>query len=206
MTWGGQMWQSLAMLFGRGAVRIASSDALIAALQKHAAKTGQSTLFGYLKARMGAKYVAIFEDPAFQPSLRAAQEAIFAASLADLTLFVAVEISEGARLNGCVKNDLIRCCREAALSGGLDVFAADAVAKRVAARLSDQDWGQPSAQVFTDSPEGLVNAAPVSDGFKRQDREMIVNSVRFHWIEVRRRVRLRLDRDALRTSLAGDKG
>jgi hypothetical protein len=50
---------------------------------------------------------------------------------------------------------------------------------------------------FSRSPQALVRWAPVVDEFKLEDDEIVRNSVRFRWQEIRRELRRDLDADAL---------
>ena len=56
-------------------------------IQKKSAWVSQVTLFGYLKTRMGAKYVLMFEDEIFLGSINKAKWNIYAVALQDLTLY-----------------------------------------------------------------------------------------------------------------------
>ena len=46
---------------------------------------------------------------------------------------------------------------------------------------------------FTESPAGLVRWAPVMDELKELDEEIVRNSIRFRWQEVRRELARHLD-------------
>ena len=56
-------------------------------IQKKAAWVTQETLYGYLKTRMGAKYVLMFEDEIFLSSINKAKWNIYAVSLQDLSFY-----------------------------------------------------------------------------------------------------------------------
>ena len=76
------------------------------------------------------------------------------------------------------------------------------------ARLSLCEWndfGDEEAP-FTESPDALVKWAPIADELKQLDEEIVRNSVRFRWQEVRRDLRARLDAQALVASLAATAG
>ena len=51
--------------------------------------------------------------------------------------------------------------------------------------------------VFTESPEALVRHAPIIAELMALDAEIVRNSVRFRWQEVRRELRAALDADAV---------
>ena len=56
-------------------------------IQKKSAWVSQVTLYGYLKTRMGAKYVLMFEDEIFLGSINKAKWNIYSVALQDLTFF-----------------------------------------------------------------------------------------------------------------------
>ena len=56
-------------------------------IQKKSAWVSQETLYGYLKTRMGAKYILMFDDEIFLGSINKAKWNIYAVALQDLTFY-----------------------------------------------------------------------------------------------------------------------
>jgi len=56
-------------------------------IKSKAAWVSQETLYGYLKTRMGAKYILMFEDEIFLGSINKAKWNIYAVALQDLTFY-----------------------------------------------------------------------------------------------------------------------
>ena len=56
-------------------------------IQKKSAWVSQVTLYGYLKTRMGAKYVLMFEDEIFLGSINKAKWNIYVVALQDLSFY-----------------------------------------------------------------------------------------------------------------------
>jgi hypothetical protein len=46
---------------------------------------------------------------------------------------------------------------------------------------------------FTESPKSVIKWAPIADEMKRLDEEIVLNSVRFHWQEIRRAFAAHID-------------
>ncbi len=67
--------------------KINSYDDLRNFIQKKSAWISQVTLYGYLKTRMGAKYVLMFEDEIFLGSINKAKWNIYVVALQDLCLY-----------------------------------------------------------------------------------------------------------------------
>ena len=73
------------------------------------------------------------------------------------------------------------------------------IVERFEARIKLTHW--PNAAIgenaFTSSPEVLLDSAPIADELKEHDIEIVTNSVRFRWRDVREQLRKRIDRDAI---------
>ena len=68
--------------------RINSKDDLKNFIQERSAHVTQTTLYGYLKTRMGHKYTLMVEDDEFSKSINIAKWNIYVAAISDLTLYV----------------------------------------------------------------------------------------------------------------------
>jgi hypothetical protein len=67
------------------------------------------------------------------------------------------------------------------------------------ARLEGTDWSAVTDDEgpFCESPGALVEWAPIVDELKQYDAEIVKNSVRFRWQEIRRDLRRDLDVEAV---------
>jgi hypothetical protein len=163
----------------------------------------QKKLYGYLKERMGISYPKMFEDEVFANAIHIATMHIFAASLSDLTVHVVGNATAGSTLPAPER------CRMAVESykAGIEANAAmvtepDAPDKWLAdfeARIDDILWDNVAAggNAFTESPKALIKWAPISDEYKKYDREIVENSIRYAWNEIREDFRKRLDAPAV---------
>ena len=57
-------------------------------IQERSAHVTQTTLYGYLKTRIGVKYIAMMEDDRFLESINIAKWNIYTVALADCTFYV----------------------------------------------------------------------------------------------------------------------
>ena len=66
-------------------------------------------------------------------------------------------------------------------------------------RITTWDWTleYDDDSIFSQSPEALYYWSPIADELKTRDEEIVRNSVRFRWIEVRRSVREKLDIESI---------
>ena len=57
-------------------------------IQQRSAHVSQSTLYGYVKTRIGSRYAMMFEDSTFSNSINIAKWNIYVTSLSDCTFYV----------------------------------------------------------------------------------------------------------------------
>ena len=68
--------------------RIKSKKDLVKFIQERSAHVSQTTLYGYLKTRIGGKYIAMMEDEVFLKSINIAKWNIYVVALADCAFYV----------------------------------------------------------------------------------------------------------------------
>lgn len=171
---------------------IDSIEALSRFLDERASFVAQTSLYGYLRTRAGMRYPELFDDDPFVASINIAKWRLWLDCLSDISVYA------GSRIAQHAPGELPRVARMMveAVDGVLarigspaeagDEFGAHA--QRVRHRIARTDWLAvgPDEAAFTESPAGLVRYAPVLDELKQLDEEIVRNSVRFRWQEVRR--------------------
>jgi hypothetical protein len=178
---------------------IASVDDLSRFVGERAALVAQTTLYGYLKTRMGTKFVRYFEDEVFAAGIKAGAVRQFVSCASDLSIHAAALVAAEGRLDGGAASALARRCFDGALAQGLEDVEPDMVPAEAgsafAARALRTDWTSAAEgeAPFARSIEDLIGNAPVVDDFKAHDAEIVRASIRFRWREVRRELRRRLD-------------
>ncbi len=166
----------------------------------------QSTLFGYLRTRMGLGFQQFFEDERFSGQIAEARLRVFVACLGDLTIFAVALVGAEGRLEAPACARAAERCFGLALDRALDpgdrLKAAEAPLD-FSRRARSVDWAGAhlGEAAFTDSPATLSDAAPVSDRIRSADRAIVMNSMRFHWREVRDELRRAIDPDAVAAAL-----
>jgi hypothetical protein len=208
-----------AMLFGLGDI-VASWKAIASALSfrrdnhpivnmaeverfvaTRAAFVAQKTLYGYLKARIGTRYPRVFDDKTFVRSINIAKYHVFAACLSDLAIHAVAIALDGQKVSDDSRCALAMRCFRHALddnSGDMPVeFNVDETVQIFAARLEITDWASDvlHRDNFSESPKALLRWAPIADHLKQEDAEIVRNSIKFAWRDVRERFRQRLVRE-----------
>ncbi len=155
---------------------------------------------------MGVGYQQFFEDERFARQIADARLRVFVACLADLTIFGVALAGADGRLGTPA------CIRAAERCFGMALDRALDPGDRLKAAGAPVDFSRRARSVawagahlgeaaFATSPAALSDAAPVSDRYRRADRQIVVNSMRFHWREVRDELRRAIDAEAVAAGL-----
>lgn len=190
------LWSLLRVYFGLGRAApmepIDTPAALAAFLQTRASFIAQTSLYGYLRTRAGMRYPELFDDDAFVAGINIAKWHVWLDCLSDIAVYAGSRMAQEAprdtlRIAAMMASLVERILEETGVPDEAgDEFVAHAA--RVRDRVARIDWlavGDQEA-AFSESPAGLVRWAPVKDDLKELDEEIVLNSVRFRWQEVRR--------------------
>ena len=151
-------------------------------IQQRSAHVTQTTLYGYLKTRIGVKYTAMVEDEVFSKSINIAKWNIYMIAIADCAFYTFSYLISEKNLK---END----CKEIYL---------DIVEKEKANGLSDEIYFKAKKEFlnryekidfkkyyldnpFKESCLALYNWAPIADELKTLDKEIVLNSMRLKW-------------------------
>lgn len=171
-----------------------------------AAFHGQKTLYSYVKARMGIRYPAMFQDANINASLNVAKMHVFAACLSDLTLYAVAHATQDKAIAAQDRASLALRIYRDGLASNIDEstagFSADDAVQAFSQRLADLDWRAAlKPENFTESPKAILRWAPIADRLKRYDREIVTNSALFAWNDIREQFGKRLNADAVSDDL-----
>ncbi len=187
----------------RRAGRITTIAQLSDFIATRSAFVSQKTLYGYVQTRMGMDYAKNFQDEIFLASLNIAKMHVFAACLSDLAIYAVAEALHGARKSHETCRAIARHCFRSAIEENITFaptgrWAPDAISE-FDARLKDTIWefGALKPENFTRSPRALVRWSPIAPELKKHDTEIVENSIKFAWLEVREDFRRRVDRQAI---------
>lgn len=160
----------------------------------------QKTLYGYLKTRMGTRYPTMFEDEIFLQSINIAKFHVFAACLSDLAIHAIARATENNTISDETRCTLAADCLRSAMAENMahapDAFASQPCIDDFTTRLQETDWLGVALlrENFTSSPAALVEWAPIAPELKRYDKEIVENSIKFAWQDIRKQLDQRLDR------------
>ena len=161
---------------------IKSKDDLQKFIQQRSAHVTQTTLYGYLKTRIGVKYTAMVDDEVFSKSINIAKWNIYMIAIADCAFFTfSYLISEkNLKENDC-KEIYLNIIEKEKLNG-LNEEVYLKAKKEFLDRQEKIDFNRYYLDnPFKESCLALYNWAPIADELKILDKEIVVNSMRLKW-------------------------
>lgn len=209
--WARGLWAALREQFGarrRRSEPVNDRASLRRFLETRASYVAQTSLYGYLRTRAGKLYPEYFQNDDFVRAVNNAKWLIWLACLSDLSVYAGGLLAQRSRGGSREVGALIEGLMGAILDDTGVPPDADAEflpqAQRVRARLAACDWSTVTDDdaLFSASPNALVRWAPVVENLKALDEEIVKNSVRFRWQEIRRDLRRHLDAAAVLRSAA----
>lgn len=168
-------------------------------LETRASYVAQTALYGYLRTRAGMIYPQLFDNDEFVRSVNIAKWHVWLACVSDLTVYAGGLLAQqsggtSSEIGALLKEQLEVILKDTGVPADADeTFGAHA--ERVRARLAGCDWTRVTDDEtpFSESPRALIRWAPVVENLKALDDEIVKNSVRFRWQEIRRDLRRNLD-------------
>ena len=145
----------------------------------------------------------MFDSDVFVESINIAKWQVWLACLSDLSVYAGVLLAERTEQPRAAVTELIESMVADVLTDtgtpkdAGAAFQAAAVALQRRIRATEWETIDDGEQAFELSPAALVEWAPIVEDIKRLDEQIVLNSVRFRWHEVRRELRRELDADAL---------
>ena len=163
-------------------------------IQSKSAWVSQVTLYGYLKTRMGTRYVLHFENDNFMGSVNLAKWNIYAESLQDLTFFTFSYLKVNFNYQEIMKaKEVFLKILDSEISNKMPLEIIDLAKKNFDERLKKINWDDYCNDVpFNSSALSLYKWAPIADELKILDRKIVLNSVILKWDVVKKEFRERL--------------
>ena len=158
----------------------------------------QRSLYGYLKTRIGTRYPRVFDDEIFVQSINIAKFYVFDACLSDLAVYAAATALKDQPVTDEERSALALRCFRRGIEDNLGEAPADFDVKKSGEdferRLKGTDWAEGALHRdnFRLSPAALVNWAPIADHLKLEDSEIVKNSIKFAWRDIREQFQKRL--------------
>ena len=174
--------------------KINNLDELEDFIQSKSAWVTQVTLYGYLKTRMGTRYVLHFENDKFMASVNLAKWNIYAVALQDLTFFTFSYLKTNLNYQDIdkAKEIFLKILDDETTNKmPLDIF--EEAKKNFNERLQSINWNTYYNDLpFNPSALSLYKWAPIAEELKQLDRKIVLNSVILKWDIVKKELNERV--------------
>ena len=151
-------------------------------IQERSAHVTQTTLYGYIKTRIGSRYAMMFEDEVFLKSINLAKWNIYMISLIDCTFYVFSYLIDKKNLNQNDALEVFMKIIENEKSNGLEDKLFDNTKLEFSQRLKVIDWNKyHQDNPFKNSGLSLLKWSPIAENLKNFDKEIVLNSIKLKW-------------------------
>ena len=168
--------------------KINNRDELEDFIQTKSAWVTQVTLYGYLKTRMGTRYVLHFENDKFMGSVNLAKWNMYSVALQDLTLFTFSKLKADFNYQE-MKNaeEIFFKILDDETSNKMPQDIIEEAKKNFVERMRNINWNTYHNDLpFNPSALSLYKWAPIADELKNLDRKIVLNSVILKWDVVKK--------------------
>tara|TARA_B100001173_G_C15829901_1_gene479966 strand:+ start:192 stop:779 length:588 start_codon:yes stop_codon:yes gene_type:complete len=151
-------------------------------IQERSAHVTQTTLYGYLKTRIGTRFAIMVEDEKFSESINIAKWNIYVAAISDLTFYVFSYLIDKKDLKQNDAEELFINIINKEINNGLDKKIYNDAKKQFISRIKTIDWKKFHLEnPFKESGLALYNWSPIADDLKILDKEIVLNSIKLKW-------------------------
>ena len=174
--------------------KIKNLDDLENFIQTKAAWVSQVTLYGYLKTRMGTRYVLHFDNDEFIGSVNLAKWNIYSTALQDLTFFVFSYLKVNFNYSDLDRSkEIFLKILDDEISNKMPLDIVEDTKKNFDERLRNINWENYCNDLpFNSSALSLYKWAPIAEELKTLDRKIVLNSVILKWDVVKKEFKERI--------------
>ena len=157
-------------------------------IQNKSAWVTQVTLYGYLKTRMGTRYVLHFDNEEFLASINKAKWNIYIVALQDLTFFTFSYIYNTFNFKDLKKaEDIYISILNKELENKIPREILQEGIENFQKKMQGINWNTyHNNYPFNDSALSLYTWAPIAEELKKLDRTIVLNSVILKWDVVKK--------------------
>ncbi len=157
-------------------------------IQRKSAWVSQETLYGYLKTRMGAKYILMFEDEIFLGSINKAKWNIYAVALQDLTFYCLSYLKNNLNFDQTSKaKNIYEEILNEEKNNKMPSDIVENSIKKFNERLEKINWQKYYLNLpFNESALALYEWSPIADELKTLDKKIVLNSMILKWDNIKK--------------------
>ena len=164
-------------------------------IQKKSAWVSQVTLYGYLKTRMGAKYVLMFDDEVFLSSINKAKWNIYMVALQDLTFYTISYLKIERNLHDIEKaKEIFNKILTDELNNQIPKDIYEKANNDFEERYQKINWDKYYKSLpFNLRALALYEWSPIAEELKILDRKIVLNSMILKWENIKKEFESILD-------------
>ena len=168
--------------------KISNLDDLEEFIQSKSAWVTQVTLYGYLKTRMGAKYVLMFEDEIFLGSINKAKWNIYTVALQDLTFYSISYLKNILNIDDIAKSKKIYFeILDDEIKNEIPEEIYNKAKKEFDERYEKINWDEYyNSLPFNSSAMALYEWSPIAEELKTLDKKIVLNSMILKWDNIKK--------------------
>jgi len=174
--------------------KITNLDELESFIQSKSAWVTQVTLYGYLKTRMGTRYVLHFENDKFMESVNLAKWNMYAVALQDLIFYIFSYLKNNLNYQDVHKaEEIFLKILDDETTNKMPLDIIEEAKKIFNDRLQNINWDIYYNDLpFNSSALSLYKWAPIAEELKTLDRKIVLNSVILKWDIVKKEFKERI--------------
>ncbi len=151
-------------------------------IQQRSAHVTQTTLYGYLKTRIGVKFTAMVDDEVFSKSINIAKWNIYMVALADCTFYTFSYLINEKKLKDNNSKEIYLNILNNEKKNGLSNEIFEKASSEFLKRYAHIDFNKYHLDSpFKESCLALYHWSPIADELKTLDKEIVLNSMRLKW-------------------------
>ena len=151
-------------------------------VQERSAHVTQTTLYGYLKTRIGTRYVSMLQDEKYSESVNIAKWNIYVVAISDLTIYVFSYLIDKKNLQQNDAEEIFLNIINSEKKNGLSKEVYENAKLEFLLKSKNVNWNEHYLNnPFKDSGLALYKWAPIADELKELDKEIVLNSIKLKW-------------------------
>tara|TARA_B110001452_G_scaffold204412_1_gene174380 strand:- start:687 stop:1310 length:624 start_codon:yes stop_codon:yes gene_type:complete len=163
-------------------------------IQTKSAWVSQVTLYGYLKTRMGTRYVLHFDNDEFVESVNLAKWNIYAIALQDLTFFIFSYLKSNFNYNEMEKaREIFLKILDDEITNKMPLNIIEEAKNNFNKRSQEINWDNYYSNLpFNPSALSLYKWAPIAEELKILDKKIVLNSIILKWDVIKKEFKERI--------------
>ena len=151
-------------------------------IQERSAHVTQTTLYGYLKTRMGHKFTLMVTDDEFSKSINIAKWNIYVEAISDLTFYVFSYLINQKNLKQNNASEIFSNIVNGEIKNGLNEKICNDAKIKFDLKTKTVNWNSYYLEnPFKESGLALYNWSPIADELKKLDKDIVLNSIKLKW-------------------------